>query len=377
MKRITSRLFGPVALLVAVALGASACNLQWSPYAAKVGTAVISPSQLDNALRAASGNSGFRCLLERSSSTGYRLEGAGQDTYDSSFAAFVLTNLIDAKVARSVVASAGISEPASARALAQQQVIAAFQSELSQSQCGGTGASIANGLGAELTGSFVQLQLDEDALAAHVAHVSLTTEGLTAYAKAHPATTRQSCLSGIFVRSRATASHVEGLLKNGASFSSLVGKYSIQQGAASSNGALGCYTSPQLTQVGPAVEKAVAAASVGSATPPVSYQGAYLILLVTSRPFESPVELLNQLFSQYATAFSAAISRGVRHTSVTVNAKYGKWVIGSKAASTSAGFGGKVVPSKAPAAGLLLNPSVVRGQTQTAPSLPPVGTAGG
>ena len=376
MKRITSRVLGPVALVVALALAASACNLQWSPYAAKVGAAVISPSQLDNALKSASSNSSFRCLLEKSSASGYRLQGAGQDTYDASFVAFVLTNLIDARVARSVVQSAGIAEPASARALAREQVVAAFQSELGQAQCPGTGTAVADGLGAELTGSFVQLQLDEDALAAHVAHVPLTTAGLTAYARAHPATARESCLSGIFVKTKTAAHEVEGLLRHGASFASLVPKFSVQQGAATSNGALGCYTNPQLVQVGAAVEKAVAAAAVGGITAPVSYQGTFLILLVTSRPFESPAQLLNQLFSQYATAFSTAISRGVRHTSVTVNAKYGRWVTGPKAVSTSAGFGGKVVPHKAPASDLLLNPSVVQGKAQTAPSLP-LGTAGG
>lgn len=373
MKHLT-RLLAGLAALAAVALGTGACNLQWSPYAARVGTRVISPSQLDGALSSAGGDPAFRCLLQSANGAGFRVKGAGSDTYDSGFVSFVLTNLIDTQVASSVVLDRHLAEPSSARSLASSQIHQAFSSELAQAHCAGSAKQLVAKLGAPLYNSFLDLQLAEDALAARAAHLTLSTTGIIRYESAHPAATRESCVSGIVVKSKGTATHVETLLSGGAKFTSLVAKYSIDKGQP--GGALGCYTAAGFSQAGAAVALAVERTSIGSVTSPVSYQGDYLIMLVTSRPFEPPVDLLDQVFSEHAKAFTSAISATVGRTSVQVNPAYGRWVSGSpRATSSLAGFGGRVEPGKGPAAAFLLNKSATRGPLSSSSS--PLGSGAG
>ncbi|MHB1987720.1 MAG: peptidylprolyl isomerase [Acidimicrobiales bacterium] len=364
MKPVTMRLLG-LAALVVVSVAGAGCNLQWSPYAAKVGSKVITPAQLDQALHDASTDKGFRCLLERSSTAGYRLEGSGSATYDSSFSAFVLTNLIDSKVAHSIVVAHRLSEPSSARLLASAQVNDAFSSQLTRSQCGAASPSVLLGLGKALAGSFVQLQLDEDAIAARAAHVTLDAAGLSSYEAAHRALTEERCLSGIFVKTKAEADHVDALLRQGASFLSMADKYSPS--SSSTGGVLGCYTSTQLAQISAVIEVATAGSSVGTIIPPLAYQGVYMVARVTSRPFEPAVAVLDQIFSTYASAFSSAIAGRVRQVGVEVNPEYGKWTARpAKRGAAAAGFGGRVQPPAGPPARFVLNESVVKGPLQRA-----------
>jgi hypothetical protein len=383
VKRLTTRLLALPAAATLVLLG-SGCNVQWSPYAAKVGSNVITPAQLDGALKVASTNKDFECLLEHSSTGGYRFEGSGSDTYDSSFAAFVLTNLIDTKVAHSVVQSAHLAESPTALAMAKSQVDSAFSGEL-ESECGTSEPDLLAQLGPSLANSFVQLQLDEDALAARAADVPLTVAGIETYERAHASTTQESCLSGLFLKTTATGKVVARLLEHGASLSSVLAKYSP---SSSGNGALGCYTTAQLTSISPAIEKAVVPAAVGATVGPITYGStsgtAYVVLQITSRPFEPVVDGLDQIFTTYSTAFSSAVAAGIRRAAIQVNPQYGTWT--TKAASSgtsstsstsgSSGFGGRVeVPSGSPME-FVLNPKAVQGPLRTAPSSS-TGSSGG
>lgn len=370
MKRLSRALLLP--LLLSAAAATSACNVDLSPYAAKVGGGTITSGQLDSALKKASGDGGFRCLLERSAS-GTRVKGLGQGTYDSSFVAFVLTNLIDSRVARLVAATKGLREPASARTLAAAQVKQAFANELGRSQCGGSPVRLERGLGPSLYGSFVGLQLDEDAIAARAAGISLTPSGLRSYETSHPAATKESCLSGIIVTAKSKADHLRALLHGGASFAALADKYSISKG--SPGGALGCYTAQQLSSVSAEIGRAISKTGIGSVTAPLAYQGDYLILLVTSRPYEPPVDLVNQIFTLHSKAFSAAISRTASRAGIAVNPQYGRWVTTAKASPGTPGFGGSVVPASGPKASYLLNKSVTRARLQPS-TLPGAGASG-
>lgn len=354
--------------LLAGAVLAAGCNVEWSPYAAKVGPTVVTPAQLDAEVKQAGGNASFLCLLQRTGVAGTAtVTGAGTNTYDSTFVAYVLTNLINGVIAHSVAARYRLSEGTTARNLAREQVAGAFSSQLTSSQCGSATQPLLKELGAELSSSFVQLQLDEDALAARVAHVPLTTAGIAAYEHSHPGATRQSCLSGVFVKSRKTADHVASLLGGGASMASVIARYS--PGAASTNGALGCYTASSLKGISAAVASQVAATSAGGITRPVSYQGAFLVMQVTSRPFEPVLAALDTIFTTAAPTFAREISRAAQQSHVQVNPQYGRWA-SSKALATN-GFGGKVVPNKGPAAADLLNPSKL-----TAPPAPSTGLSG-
>lgn len=363
-RHLLGRAVAVVALFAVGGLGAG-CNLQWSPYAAKVGSSEISPATLDGALKAANASNGFRCLLEHSTTGGFRLKGAGTDTYDSAFSAYVLTNLIDENVARALVHRRRLLEPPSAHLLAAEQVSAAFSSELSSSGCGTAApSSILSSLGSTLAASFVSLQLDEDALAARAAGVTLTPGALVAYERSHPASTRDSCLSGIFVKSDAIARKVKRRLVAGASFVALVDRYSPTQAA--TRGVLGCYGGAQLTSISPAISAAVAAAAVRAPIGPIPYRGSFLVLVVTRRPFEPAVDVLNVLFAAHSAAFSLAITRAVRASHVAVNPQYGRWSQGTSATTSLAGFGGRVVPLRGPHTAYVLNESAVRARASSA-----------
>ncbi len=351
---------------LSLALLATACNLQWSPYAAKVGSQEISPGQLDGALSKAGSDKEFRCLLASSSKSGYHIKGAGADTYDSTFVAFVLTNLVDSRLARAVVIRHGIPEPSGAQALADAQLVASFSTELADTGCGTSTTTLMRGLGSTLEEAFLGLQLDEDAIAVHAAHVPLTETGLTQYEAAHPASTRQSCISGIFVSSKSVADHVRTLLDHGASFATELKKYSVT--STSGTGALGCYTNSELSSIEPALKSSVAATSVGSVAKPVSYETYYLVLLVTSRPFESVVDALDTIFSTYTTVFSSTIAAAARHTRVEIDPEYGSWTEKSSSSGSIAGFGGHVRPLTGPANSSLLNAKATTGPLQAKPA---------
>ncbi len=378
MKRLTARLclFGLVGL---VGLGASACNLQWSSYAARVQGHQISTGQLDSAMRHASSDVAFRCLLEGSSSTGYRLQGSGSDTYDSAFAAFLLTDFIDAEIAHDAVTGSHLKLPADGMSLARGQVEAALISQASGSGCASGAKDVLSGLGPSLSSSFVRLQLYEDVLAAAAAKVPLTPAGISSFESSHPAITRQSCLTGIFVPTKAEADKLFHQAASGTSFSSLVAHYSKKAG--SSGGPLGCYTQAQLEQISPAIASSVAAGKTGEVLKPVFYQGssgsAYLVTEVTSRRFEPFAAALNQLFSFESRAFAKVVSTESARLNISIDPRYGSWTVGrhQKTAATS-GYGGRVVPPQGPPLHLVLNEKAVLGRLHVRINPAGLGTGG-
>ncbi len=362
MKRLTTRLAG-LAGLTLLGLAASACNLQWSPYAARVSGHVVSTGELDSALHHASRDTAFRCLLEGASSSGYRLEGSGSDTYDSAFAAFILTDLVDSQIAYSAVRAEHIRLPADGMSLARSQVESALTSQATQSGCAAGAKDVLAGLGPSLSASFIRLQLYEDALAAKAAHVALSPAGILSFEHSHAIATRASCLTGVFVASKATADKIVSEVAAGKSFSSIVAHYAKSPG--SSGGQLGCYTGNQLRSISPAIAAAVAAGRTGQVLKPVYYRGssgaAYLVAMVTSRRFEPFTAALDQLFATESGAFAKAITSEASHLQISVDARYGSWSA-MRGAKSSAGLAGRVVPPSGPKLSLVLNPSAVQGK---------------
>lgn len=366
MNQITAaprRALGRLAIAAsAIALGVAAtgCNVDLSPYAATVGPQVISRATLDADVKAIGNDAGFRCLLERATgTTGYRLFGAGTDTYDSEFVAYVLTNLIDTEIAQRYVASHHLTATSSARTLANEELDSTFTSELQSDGCGTTSAALVAGLGRSLADDFADLQLDEVTIAAVAAHVTLTDAGLGAYEAANPATTRQSCIEGLFVKTAADGAAAASALRHGHSIASVISKYALGQ---SNSGSLGCYTRATLRSIEPALERSVAATPVGKVATPVSFDGAYLVVEVTSRPFEPVLDALSTLFTSEEPVFSSAISAASRRATVAVDPAYGRWETGAATSGTQqSGFGGRVVPASGPAAGLELNAAANEG----------------
>lgn len=348
------------AALVVVAAGASACNLQLSPYAARVGTVTITPGELDGALSKAASDEPLTCLLQAGGQA-KRFKGAGTDTYDSAFAAFVLGDLIDAQLSDDAVHDESIAVTPAARTLASSQVSGIFGNELVESRCGISGTTLVDQLGPTLEQSFERLQVDEDVIVARAAHISLTTASISAYETKHPKLFQESCLDAIDVKTAADAKSVENKLKAGASFSSLAAKDDKGSTLVAANGEVGCGTEAQLAGSG-AVAPAVEKTATGHVTAPVSFDSQYLVLLVTSRPDEPASEAIGTLVTSEQHALVAALSVVIHHTKVQVDPKYGTWKPGAANASgTSTALSGRVVPPTGPAIGDVLNESATEG----------------
>lgn len=362
--RAIAKSLAAACVLAAAALVLGGCGLNWSGYAANVGQSQISPGELESALHGASSDAPFRCLLERSSTSGYRLSGTGTNTYDSAFVAFILTNLIDADVAHRLIESRKLREPASARPLARAQIEDAFASEVASASCGSSGEDLLSGLGRGLAGSFINLQLDEDALAARAVGVTLTPAGLSAYERAHPAATTEACLSGLFLKTPGTATTVKAKLAAGASFASVVAKFSPTQVA--TGGRLGCYTASSLDSISPQIESDASHARLHVPLGPISYEGSYLVIEVTSHRPEPLVDALDAIFTAHPRSFSTAIRKAVRRSRIVVNPQYGVWTESATASTSLSGFGGHVRPLDGPPLTAVLNLGALRGKVEQA-----------
>jgi hypothetical protein len=364
VKRLTARLGTAVAAL-GLALSASACNLNWSPYAAKVGSATITTSQLNDAVAKAASDRPFTCLLQQGGQT--HIVGAGAHTYDSGFVAFVLNELINARIGASAARAAHVPVSSLAYSFARTQVAGAFTTQLASARCAGSSSLLLKGLNGTLTPSFVSLMAEEDAIAAHAAHVTLTDAGIQHYEVAHPAATQQNCLVAIAVASKATAGVVERELRNGASFSSLVTQYDKASSLVPPTGQVGCGTLADLANQ-PTIASAVAKTAVGHVTSPISLQGQYVILEVSSRPYVPVASALEVILTAETGVLKATLSGTERRESVQLDARYGTWRLTPSTGSSGPALNGQVVPPTGPPAAFLLNQRAVYGPATSSPA---------
>jgi hypothetical protein len=351
---------GLFAGLAAIVVTATGCNVQLAPYAAKVGNAIITPAQLYSAMGKASRDAPLKCLLQ-SVHQATRIRGAGTDTYDSGFAAFVLGDLIDAHIAQAAVRADGLHETAAARTLANSQVSVTFSSELTGSgtcASSGTGAELAAKLGPVLSQSFQGLDADEDVIAAKAAHIPLDAAGISAYEHADPAEFQESCLLAVATRTKALAKGAEALLRNGASFSQVVAQYDKSSSLVPPDGNVGCYTAPQLSAssvLGPLV----AGTKLGHYSKVASVNGQFVILYVQSQPFEAEAIALQQLLQNEQKALTAVLVTATRRVKVDVDPAFGHWRPGTGVGQ--AALNGVVVPPSGPPAADLVNAGAARG----------------
>lgn len=333
------RLLPPLLALAGASLGLSACNAGLSDAAAQVGSSSISRSELNATLSAMTGNAGFACVI--SGGNAKLTTGAG-DSYPSGFAAQILTTMVEAKALRARAAAAQLTVTPFTRTIAKAQLLQAFAPGQSSDQsCTTPAQTIFTTLPARVRTQLLDLQSDQDLLAAHAIGVRLTPAGVANWARSHRAEATISCIELAPFPSASEAAAFAATVSGGSTF----------QAAASALGTQAQGGCVQATNLPSNVASAIAALSVGKVSAPVSYSGSYLVLELTSRSLAQGTEAAQLLLQSSASTVSGIVSSALAHVRVSVNPAYGTW---RKVAATY-----EVVPPKGPPANLLLNPSAV------------------
>ena len=343
------------AALLAVVLVSTGCNsLSTTAGAAQVGGSVIATSALNDSMRQLQADAGFLCA-----STGGRppaTTGAGTDTWSTSYADSVLSQLIKFRILDQMVAAHHVSLPASDFNLALTETEDGITQTLSTLQQEGvtcpnaTAASIVGGLGTSFRTAFVDNQLNQDAYSAYLAGTSLQPAALTDWEDSHRAEATLSCSAVIGVAKKSLAGlSIAKAVRGGASFATEATKHSENIGAGA-GGSIGCL--PPSSWPGNLGPVAVSL-KLDTVSRPVEYQNTWILIYVTSRPLESLADVVSQLVGLESTAFDAQYAKALVSADISVSSVYGtlqrKVVQGAVSLS--------VVPPGSSACGYALSPS--------------------
>jgi len=327
-----------------VALASAGCNASSiPPSAAHVGNASIPTTLLDASMKDLQGDSGYLC--QGGGGTKTVTAGVGSDTWNATFADFVLTQLIKFRILDEMVAARHLAVPPADRAaelgLATSEAEDAIAENLSLLEqesvtCPGTPTSIIEGLATPLSTALIGNQVNVGVYSAYLAGTSLQPAALASWEHSHPAVTTQSCTSVIGVATEKLARQIQKAVLSGSSFASEANRYSQNTGAGK-GGAVGCVLESQWTaNLGPVV----AALKVGVVSHPVKYQSGWLLFEVTKRQLEPTGDIVPEIDQLELSAFDAQYSKALVAAHVTVSPVYGS--VQRKA--VSGGYSLAVVP---------------------------------
>jgi hypothetical protein len=312
------------AALLAVVLASTGCNsLSTTASAAQVGGSTIATSELNTSMTQLRSDTGFLCA-----SGGGTLPvttGAGTDTWSTSYADSVLTQLIKFRILDQMVAAHHVVLPAADFNLAQSETEAGIGQTLSTLQQEGvtcpnaTPASIVSGLGASFRAAFVDNQLNQDAYSAYLAGTSLQPAALSSWEDSHRSEATLSCSAVIGVSTKKLALSISKAVRNGASFASEATKHSENIGAGA-GGSIGCL--PPSSWPGNLGPVAVSL-KLDTASRPVEYQSTWILIYVTSRRLESLTDVVSQLVGLEAATFDAQYAKALASADISVSSVYG------------------------------------------------------
>lgn len=360
------RLLAPLAVLLAVALGATGCNLASTPsVAARVDGANITTANLDSILSTLKSDHAFLCLSGAGSNV--PTTGAGTGTWNEVYAGSVLAQLVKFEVLRQLVAAHHLYVPSNDLTVAAAEVESAM-SQTGETSCSGTPQTALQTAGTTFETALLDNQLDQDAYSAYLAGTSLHPAALASWERSHPTSTDESCTSVIQVTSKSVAVKLDRAIRAGASFAAEATKYTTNTGTGK-GGAVGCVLEQSwVAGLGPIV----AALRVGAVSAPVSYQSGWLLFLVTSRVPEPTSGLATLLGEEESSSFNRQYAVALTHDHITVSPAYGRWSV----VVTKTGFEVSIVPPGDKACAYALSASAA-GCTTTTTTAPAVGSAPG
>ncbi len=321
-----------VALPATLAAGLIASGCTATPYAAKVGSQVISVSQLNQEASDLASNASFVSTI----SSSVQVKGSGNKTYSTSFMDRVLGRRIALVLIDQAVHKLGIG-------LSTSSPIAVLTAEQSYG-------------GPQSFAAFpkrYQRQLIADtanitALEAYLTRTNISIPALQSYYNSHQAEFTQICSYHILSSTQAASQKIYAQLQAGANFAQLAKSQSADSASAQAGGYLGCGTYAQYQSAfGNTFATTVATAPLNKPQPPVAEKSGYGVALVSSRtliPFQQsiPTVVATLFGSNGTTAVGSFVSGLAKAANITVNPAYGSYQVSGTTA--------QVVPPKAPSA---------------------------
>ena len=310
---------------IGVSLAVSACN-PVTPYAAVVNGTVISQSAVTGEAAA--------IQSDPAQASGLKIQGAGPGTYSTSFLAKVLTRQIDFVVVEQALARRHLDVTSGDLTAARADLLNGLYTPAQLARFPGWYRS-----------ELIRRQADETKLFAAVAHADVSAGAVAAYYAAHRDDFLTVCGARIVVSTPAAAAQVESDLAKGASFEAEAAAKSQDTQTSSQGGQLGCAPGLAYQQsFGPLVGLAVETRPVGVALPAIAQPEGLTIFEVLSRSTPAPATALSTvrsyLVSSGQSAAGTLINTGLVHSSITVDARFGRW--------TTAKGQDQVVPPAAP-----------------------------
>ncbi|MGC9961687.1 MAG: peptidylprolyl isomerase [Acidimicrobiales bacterium] len=358
------RFLAALSALLVVALASAGCNASAvQPSAASVGTLSVSTSQLDASMTALKADTGFLCMS--GSGTEPVTTGVGSGTWATSFADYVLTQLIKFGILDEMMAAHHLVAPAAqfsqAKAEAEQGVaqdLASLSSQSSPVSCPGTPTSIISGLGSSFGTRLIDNELNQEAYYAYLAGTTLQPSALLAWERTHVSEATESCTSVLGVASEAQATKIAHAIAGGASFATEATRYGESIGAGS-GGAIGCLTPTDLSA---SLGSVVASLPIGTVSSPVSYNNLWLLFSVSSRHLEPLSSVIPQLAQIESAAFNAQYAKAIALTPITVSSVYGTL----QRKPVQGGYSLAVVPPSSKACAYAISATAVGCTTTTA-----------
>jgi len=287
------------------------------------------------------------------------IQGSGRTgTYNTSFVDFWLSQQINNLLIEHLAAQQHLSLDPTAMSAGQADLVESVSSTLAEAAvatgqsavCAPSGQAVVGALAPRVRGELVRAQAAGDLVLAHAAGYGLTRAELARYFGAHRSQFQTICLSAIQTSSQAGAILARAAVAGGKSFASVAQSVSTDATSAANGGQLGCFSPSQGAYA--TVANDVKGLAVGELSQPLSNNGSYLVLQVTSNlpvAFSSVVPAVRQaVLVAGASKASRELAALTRNAQVSVDPRYGRW-------SGASGIG--IEAPRSPALTDLLNPT--------------------
>jgi foldase protein PrsA len=314
MRHLPTRRLAPLAVLLTVALGLSACGSVGQSPAATVNEHDISADSIRSELRIIRDNGAYRDALERS----YQMTLAGQSkgTFDSSFTAQMLSLRIYYELVEQSFEKLGIKVTKSDETRAKQTI---------KQQVDTLGKNVWKSLPKDYRDQLGH----QEALIEVASNEAGDGKIGRDYFNAHKSDFAKICVSHILVSSadhsdadaKRIANEIKAELDGGADFATVAKEKSEDPGSKDSGGDLDCDAPGRFVE---AFDKATQTLPVGKVSDPVKTQFGYHLILVRSRTAgvfsDVSASLGQKAFEDYLLTLVCG-----KKSDVHVNPRYGTW----------------------------------------------------
>jgi hypothetical protein len=303
----------------------------------------ITRAALDQDLATINGNSGFGCYLDASvavrsdSAVGLAsIGGSGRTgTYSTAFVDYWLSQLVNNLLIEDLAARQHLAIDATALSAGRADYISGITTTLEEAAvassqsavCAPSGQALVASLPAGFVAGLTRSQAAGDLVLAHAAGYGLTSSELDRYFDGHKGQFQTICLSGIQVAAEDTATTLRAAIVAGESFATAATDDSTDTTSAAQGGALGCFSANEGAYA--TVASDVSGLAVGAISQPISNNGSYLLLEVTSyQPavFDAVVPAVRAaVLNAGSTRASAELAALTKQASVDLDPRYGTW----------------------------------------------------